>query len=550
MGGQPAARGRTMLALGLGLLVAGLVVVPLGRLAVVVATEGSGSLPALMTDPGLRRSVTNTLLLAAAVTVAAVPLGTAAALGLARADVPGRGVWRFGLLLPVLVPDYVLGFSWTQAYGTGGFTDVMADRPWPGVNSAVGVWAALTVGAVPLVYLVVAAGLATRAEPGLVRAARASGAGPSAVLWTITLPLLRPAVAAATVLCLALSLQAFAIPQVLGTPAGFRTVTTEIYRSLSRGSDASDFVAALALALLLVLITALLVGPADAWLGPRLRVQRTAVTEAAVAVRSRSPGGVAVAVALGGFLLLGVLLPLLALLGTAVTPAVGVPAHPANWTGSNFASVVTERTVAAFGRTALLAVTAAVLLTALGAAVAGLERHRSGRLIATLVTVTLVLPGSTLAVALLMSYGRWLGDTLVIILLAYLAKLWTFGHRPLSGALDRLPPAELQAARASGAAGVTAARTVALRPLAPALLTAWLVCCVTALHEVTMSSLLYGPGTETLAVVVLNSADLGQLQNTAALAVLVMLVVLVPTLLVGWLVRRLQVRVPEPLDAR
>jgi ABC-type Fe3+ transport system permease subunit len=49
---------------------------------------------------------------------------------------------------------------------------------------------------------------------------------------------------------------------------------------------------------------------------------------------------------------------------------------------------------------------------------------------------------------------------------------------------------------------------------------------------------------------VLNSADLGQLQNTAALAVLVLLVVLVPALLVGWLVRRLQVRVPEPLDAR
>ena len=65
-----------------------------------------------------------------------------------------------------------------------------------------------------------------------------------------------------------------------------------------------------------------------------------------------------------------------------------------------------------------------------------------------------------------------------------------------------------------------------------------------------MSSLLYGPGTETLAVVVLNSADLGQLQNTAALAVLVTLVVLVPALLAWLLVRRLQVRVPEPADAR
>ena len=549
MGGRPAALGRTMLALGLGGLVAGLVVVPLGRLAIVVGTEGGGSLPALITDPALRRAVTNTLLLAVAVTVAAVPLGTAAALALARADVPGRRLWRFGLLLPVLVPDYVLGFSWTQAYGTGGFTDVLADRPWPEVNSAVGVWAALTVGAVPLTYLVVAVGLATRAEPSLVRAARASGAGPAAVLWTITLPLLRPAIAAATVLCLALSLQAFAIPQVLGTPAGFRTVTTEIYRNLSRGSDASSFVVALALALLLVLITVLLVGPADAWLGPRLRVQRPAVTEAAVTVRSRSAAGAGVAVALGGFLLLGVLLPLVALLATAVTPAVGVPPTPANWTGDNFASVVTERTVAALGRTALLAVTAAILLTGLGAAVAVLERHRGGRVVATLVTTTLVLPGSTLAVALLISYGRWLGDTLALILLAYLAKLWAFGHRPLSGALDRLPPAELQAARASGAAVVTAVRTVALRPLAPALVTAWLVCAVTALHEVTMSSLLYGPGTETLAVVVLNSADLGQLQNTAALAVLVTMVVLIPALLAWWLVRRLQVRVPERADA-
>src|SRR4029453_2403573 len=108
------------------------------------------------------------------------------------------------------------------------------------------------------------------------------------------------------------------------------------------------------------------------------------------------------------------------------------------------------------------------------------------------------------------------GDTLVLILLPYLAKLWAFGHRPLSGVLDRLPAAELQAARGSGAAAPPPVRTVVLPRLAPALLTAWLICCVTALHEVTMSSLLYGPGTETLAVVVLNSADLGQVRKTAA----------------------------------
>ena len=105
----------------------------------------------------------------------------------------------------------------------------------------------------------------------------------------------------------------------------------------------------------------------------------------------------------------------------------------------------------------------------LGGCVAALERGRGGRIVATLVTLTLVLPGSTLAVGLLIAYGRWLGGTLTLILLAYLAKLWAVAHRPISGAIDRLPPDELHAARVSGASPLTAIRTVVLRPLAPAL---------------------------------------------------------------------------------
>jgi iron(III) transport system permease protein len=82
-----------------------------------------------------------------------------------------------------------------------------------------------------------------------------------------------------------------------------------------------------------------------------------------------------------------------------------------------------------------------------------------------------------------------------------------------------------------------------LRPLAPALLAAWLVCFLTALHEVTMSSLLYGPGSETLAVVVLNSAELGQVGATSALAVLITVVLLVPALGFWSVIRRLN-RIP------
>jgi iron(III) transport system permease protein len=362
----------------------------------------------------------------------------------------------------------------------------------------------------------------------------------------VTLPLLRPAIAAAAVLVFVLTLGTFAIPQVMGSPAGFTTVTTRIYADLARGSDPLTFVEAVALALLLVVIAVVVVAPADWLLGQRLRVTRLATTDPAMTSPGQATSSAAtstagrwVAAGTGCYLLLAVALPLLALVSSAVTRAAGLSPTPANWSLTHIQSVLTPRNSEALGRSLALAAAAATVLVVLGGIVAALERGRAGRGLATLVTLTLVLPGSTLAVGLLITYGRWLGGSLAIILLAYVAKLWAFAHRPISGALDRLPPDELRAARASGAGLLTAIRSVALRPLLPAVLAAWVVCFLTALHEVTMSSLLYGPGGETLAVVVLNSQELGQVGVTSALSVTLTLLLGVPALALWWAVRRL-----------
>ena len=122
-------------------------------------------------------------------------------------------------------------------------------------------------------------------------------------------------------------------------------------------------------------------------------------------------------------LLLAVGIPLVALVSTALTTAVGLPPVPGNWTLRHFDAVMTVPNGEALGRSLLLALAAATILLVLGGLVAALERSRFGRTTGTLVTLTFVLPGSTLAVGLLITYGRWLGDTLLIILLAYLAGL-------------------------------------------------------------------------------------------------------------------------------
>ena len=144
----------------------------------------------------------------------------------------------------------------------------------------------------------------------------------------------------------------------------------------------------------------------------------------------------------------------------------------------------------------------------------------------------------------MLAYGPWLRDTLLIILVAYLAKFWALGHRSIAGSADAIPPDLYRAARSGGAGPVTALRTVIVPLLLPAIAAAWAIVFLFAFHELTMSTLLYGPGSETLAVVILNLRQLGDVTVTSAMAVMLTALVIVAFVPV-WVVRRSVGRVPQ-----
>ncbi len=511
-------------------LVVGLVGLPLARLVAILIDAGTGAVRRAVTAPGFGPAVAHSLEVAVAVTVLAVAGGALIALATTRSAVPGRRWLRVAVLLPLLVPQFVLGYSWTQAYGRAGFSDQLLGITMPGLFGPVGVVVVLAVNVLPLAYLVVAASLSTRAEPDLERAAHASGAGTLTTFRTVTLPLLRAPLGAAAALVFVTALESFAVPAVLGIPAGFATMTTRIYSDLALASDPGSFTDAITLSLALVLVAVVVLLPADRLFGVRGRPVRTGGSAGAVRPRRPDRSAWLVTVALCSYLVLAVALPLVALVLASITRAVGLAPVPGNWTLANFSQALAGPTLPALLRSLLLALAAACILVAAGGLVAALERRRFGRGLPTVVMLAFALPGSALAVGMLLAYGHWLRDTLLLILLACLAKLWPFGHRPISGAVDRLPPDDLRAARVSGARSMTAVRTVLLRPLAPALAGAWLLIFLVVLHELTMSSLLYGPSSETLAVVVLNQQQLGDVGVTAALAVLLGLLLVVAAL--------------------
>jgi iron(III) transport system permease protein len=234
--------------------------------------------------------------------------------------------------------------------------------------------------------------------------------------------------------------------------------------------------------------------------------------------------------------------PLLALILVALTRAVGLAPVPANWTLANFAEALSGRLLGSLGRSLLLATAAGLIAVGLGTAAALTHRWRGHRIVGAGVLLSFAVPGSTLAVAVLLAYGRALRDSLTLILIAYVAKLWALGHRSVQGSVRSLAPETTWAARASGASPATTLRSVTLPLLRPALFGAFVLVFLFAFHELTMSSLLYGPGTGTLAVAILNLQQIGDVPVTSALAVLLtvpLLIVTVPLLAVGRLSRRI-----------
>lgn len=508
--------GLTVVGLALVLLVG----VPVAALFVTALEDGLGTAwRSLVTGAG-GSAARNTIWTALAVTVLAVTGGTLAAFATEKAVVPGRRALRAAMVAALLAAPLVSALGWARAYGPAGLSDRLLDVAWPGLYGPAGIVVVLATGALPLTYLVVATGLAARAEPDAERAARASGATAAQALRTVTLPLIRPAVGAAAALVFVSATNSFEVPAVLGIPAGFPTMTTRLYQNLALSADPQSFLVAVALATALVVLALVVVGAADARIGGTGARRTGGATGSVTRTGRRSWRSVGSAALLWAFLVVTAAVPLVALVLVALTRGVGLAPVPANWTLAHFADALDGHTAAALGNTILLASAAATGAVLLGGLTAALARNRGGRSIGTAVTLPFAIAGSALAVAVLLAYGGFLRDTLAIILVAYLAKFWALGHRPLTGAADRLPTDLVRAARASGADPVTSVRTVVVPLLRPALAAAWLLVFLFAVHELTMSSLLYGPGTETLAVVILNLQQLGEVTVTSALSVL------------------------------
>ncbi|MGH9185523.1 MAG: ABC transporter permease [Acidimicrobiales bacterium] len=205
----------------------------------------------VVTDRGLRATAWFTLWQAAASTIVTLAVAMPGAYVVARFDFPGRGLLRAAITVPFVLPTVVVASAFMALVGPRG---PLGDRL--DLSGTIGVILAAHAFFNSAVVVRTVGGLWSHLDPRLEDAARMLGAGRWRAFREVTLPLLRPAITAATSIVFLFTFTSFGVVRILGENR-YATLEVEIVRTTR---DLFDLPTASALAVVqLVAVVALLV---------------------------------------------------------------------------------------------------------------------------------------------------------------------------------------------------------------------------------------------------------------------------------------------------
>ncbi|MGQ0600370.1 MAG: ABC transporter permease [Anaerolineales bacterium] len=442
--------------------------------------------------------ITNTLVLLVSVCAFTGVMSVALAWLVERTDVPGRGVWRWLLALPIAIPAYVGALCYLIVLRRGGVLDQLAiqgfgfgvgEFPIPDMYSLGSATLVVGLFTYPYVYLPVAAALRS-ISGSLDEAARMCGRNVWGAFYEVALPLLAPALMTGLLLVGLYALSDFGTVALLR----YRTFTVAIYNQFA-GQVNRDGAAILSF-ILIALIAPLLL--ADGWVNRSRWIAPTGWKPRRVLALGVWRWPAFGFIALVAFLSLG--LPFLVLGGLTAQAFLFPTRADEIWR-------LGQENLWRYGLNSLwvagASATVCVVLAFAPAYLAVRHRHPLARTLLTLCKAGYALPGVIAGLSLILLFNQWLPafyNTVGVLIAGFAARFLPQAAAVNESAVKQVSPTLEQAARAMGRAPLATFIEVTLPLAAPGLLASWALVFLTAMKELPTAILLRPPGFDTLPV--------------------------------------------------
>lgn len=435
-------------------------------------------------NPFLWECLRNSLLLAAATTLATTLLCLPLAYWFTRLQFPGRAAFATMMLVPLIIPPFVGAIGTERILGRFGTLNLWLmnlgilapGKPidWVGESGFIGVMLMQVLHLYPILYLNLAATWAN-VDATLEDAARNLGASEFQVFRTITFPLLLPGYFAGAALVFVWAFTDLGVPLVFGVES---VVPVQIYNQVSDPQQTNS--TAYALVVITLAVTAIL------FYGARWLVGRRAYVgggKGAVAAYIPRAGRGRTAMIYNTVIVLTLLavLPTLGVMVTAVAQRWVMTPLPDAYTTEYLREVWANRISAASIRNSIFYSTCSTGLDiVLGVTIAWLVVRRPSWLTAALdglAMLPLALPGLVLAFGYLTCYSNWnLGawgvflnpvkNPVPLLIVAYTVRRLPYLTRSAQAGLQQIAPAMEEAAENLGASRWRVMRTITVPMIA------------------------------------------------------------------------------------
>ena len=506
---------------------------------------GLANFASYLKTPSLLQSFTNSVWVAALVTLLTVPLAFGFAYALARSCIPLKGMFRTIALIPLLAPSLLSALSLIYWFGNQGVArGLVTALGFENIYGAPGIVVAECFAVFPHAMMILVSALAL-ADARLYEAAAALGTSTRRKFFTITLPGAKYGLISAALVSFTLVMTDFGIPKVIG--GNFNMLATDVFKLVIGQQDFQRG----AVVGLLLLTPAVLTFGID-WL---VRRKLTAMLTARAVPYVAKPARGFDALMLAYVLVMSALM--LAMIGMAIFASFATywPYNLAPTLKHYTMGLVDAEVGSAFVNSLELAAGTAFFgttLVFLGAYM--LEKTRGmdalRPVVRLLAMMPMAVPGLVLGLGYIFFFNapgnplHGLYGSMAILIICTVVHFYTTGHLTAVTALKSLD-GEFEAVSASlKVPFFTTLRRVTLPICTPTLVDIARYFFVNAMTTISAVVFLYSPDTKVAAIAILNLDEAGEAGAAAACAVLITAGSTVVTLLfmlVGaWIDRRTQ----------
>lgn len=489
--------------------------------------------------PYYLRCLRNSLFVSALATGFALVIGIPFAFFLSRYDLPGKDIIKTLGTLPLILPTFIGAEAWIMLLGRNGLLANTLGRfglEAPTIYGWKGIVLVYTLQFFPYVFLMVSSAV-NAIDRSLEEAATSLGASRLRAFFTVTLPLVTPAILSGALVVFYLSIENFGVPILIGED--FRVLSVQAYNEFISEMGGNPSMAG-ALSMILLSLTLLLTVVQKYWT-ERKTYATTSVQRTAVKRLSFLPT-VLIWIFCAGLVFIA-LFPFLVVVVASFTKAHGPVMYYGQFTLDHFikAFTIAPRPIL---NSFFLATAATLIGIVFGLVVSYLLVRRRGTvsyLLDVLTMLPLAIAGTVQGIALAVTYNKGLvvlTGTWMILVLAYFIRKVPFSIKTTSALLHQIDRNIEDASVNLGVPPFRSFLKVILPVMMPGIVAGAIIMWVTTLAELSSTIVLYYGPWATMTVEIFQRINSGDFGPASAFATVLIVSVLIPLFILHKLLGR------------